>query len=136
MNKLFIGSPDKTNFLLQFLARDIAAGVILIDPTGHLARTATGIIPVEYTERVVYFDPSDMSHPAGLNVLEGVHPDGRQHLTENICAYFEAMWPNGWGAQSNYILANCVRVLLDTPNSTLLGVLKLLTDKSYRARCI
>jgi hypothetical protein len=135
VNKLFVGSPDKTNFLLQFLAHDIAAGVTLIDPTGHLARTATGIIPVQYTERVVYFDPSDMSHPAGLNVLENVSADGRQQLTENICAYFEAMWPNGWGAQSNYILANCIRILLDTPNSTLLGVLKLLTDKSYRTQC-
>ena len=136
MNKLFIGSPDKTNFLLQFLARDIAAGVTLIDPTGRLARAATAIIPVQYTERVVYFDPSDMSHPAGLNVLEDVPADGRQRMTENICAYFEAMWPNGWGAQSNYILANCIRILLDTPHSTLLGVLKLLTEKSYRARCI
>jgi hypothetical protein len=136
VNKLFIGSPDKTNFLLQFLTRDIAAGVKLIDPTGHLARIATGIIPVRYTERVVYFDPSDMAHPAGLNVLEGILPDGRQYLTENICAYFEAMWPNGWGAQSNYILANCIRILLDTPNSTLLGVLKLLTEKPYRTQCI
>jgi hypothetical protein len=136
VNKLFIGSADKTNFLLQFLARDIAAGVTLIDPTGHLARTATGIIPVRYTERIVYFDPSDMAHPAGLNVLEAVPSDRRQPLTENICAYFEAMWPNGWGAQSNYILANCIRILLDTPHSTLLGVLKLLTEKSYRTQCI
>jgi hypothetical protein len=136
MNRLFVGSPDKTNFLLQSIAPDIAAGVTLIDPTGHLARAVTGIIPVGYTQRVNYFDPSDMSHPAGFNVLQGVPPDGRQRLTENICAYFEAMWPNGWGAQSNYILANCVRVLLDTPNSTLLGVLKLLTEKSYRAYCI
>jgi hypothetical protein len=136
VNQLFIGSPDKTNFLLQFIAGDLPAGLTLIDPTGHLARAVTGIIPVKYTERVVYFDPSDMNRPAGLNVLEGVPPDGRQLLTENMCAYFEAMWPNGWGAQSNYILANCIRVLLDTPGSTLLGVLKLLTDKSYRAQCI
>jgi hypothetical protein len=136
MNRLFIGSPDKTNFLLQSIAQDIAAGVTLIDPTGDLARAVTGIIPVGYTQRVNYFDPSDMSHPAGLNVLADVPPDSRQRLTENICAYFEAMWPNGWGAQSNYILANCIRILLDTPDSTLLGVLKLLTDKSYRAYCL
>ena len=136
MNQLFIGSPDKTNFLLQSIAGDLAAGLTLIDPSGTLAHAVTGIIPVRYTERVVYFDPSDMNRPSGLNVLENVPPDGRQLLTENMCAYFEAMWPNGWGAQSNYILANCIRVLLDTPGSTLLGVLKLLTDKSFRTACI
>jgi hypothetical protein len=45
---------------------------------------------------IIYFDPFDMNHPAGLNVLRGVPADDRQRLTENICAYFEAMRPNGW----------------------------------------
>jgi hypothetical protein len=136
MNRLIIGSPDKTDFLLQFLADDFAIGVTLIDPTGHLARAAANIVPIGLTQRVLYFDPSDMGHPVGFNVLENVPPNARQPLTESICAYFEAMWPNGWGAQSNYILANCLRILLDTKGSTLLGVLKLLTDKDYRNYCI
>lgn len=108
----------------------------VIDPTGDFARAAANIVPIGLTQRVLYFDPSDMAHPAGLNVLENVPKDARQPLTETICSYFEAMWPNGWGAQSNYILANCLRVLLDTPRSTLLGVLKLLTNKTYRTECL
>jgi len=136
MNKLFIGSPDKTNFILQFLAEDFASGFILIDPTGDLARAAANIVPVADTQRAFYFDPSDMGHPAGFNVLEGVPPDKDSKLTEDLCAYFEGMWPNGWGAQSNYILANCLRILLDNAGSTVLGVLKLLTDKPYREHCL
>jgi len=136
MNRLFIGSPDKTNFILQFLADDFEFGATVIDPTGALAEKAANIVPVPFTQRVLYFDPSDMAHPVGLNVLADVPPDARHPLTEQICSYFEAMWPNGWGAQSNFILANCLRVLLDTPGSTLLGVLKLLTDPAYRGRCI
>jgi hypothetical protein len=136
MNRLIIGSPDKTNFILQFLAEDFPSGLILIDPTGDLARAAANIIPVADTERAFYFDPADTAHPAGFNVLEGVPRDKHSKLTEDLCAYFEGMWPNGWGAQSNYILANCLRVLLVTEGSTLLGVLKLLTDKAYRMDCL
>ena len=136
MNQLLVGSPDKTDFLLQLIAEDFSRGLVLIDPTGELARAAANILPVECTQRALYLDPSDMAHPVGLNVLENVTPDHRQILTENICSYFEAMWPNGWGAQSNYILANCLRLLLDTPGETILGILKLLTHKTYRTECL
>lgn len=136
MNRLIVGSPDKTNFILQFLAEDFASGVLLIDPTGNLARAAANIIPVKDTHRAFYFDPSDTAHPAGFNVLDRVPRDQHAKLTEDLCAYFEGMWPSGWGAQSNYILANCLRVLLTTEDATLLGVLKLLTDKKYRERCV
>jgi hypothetical protein len=136
MNRLIIGSPDKTSFILQFLAEDFGSGLTLIDPTGALARTAANIVPVADTQRAFYFDPSDMAHPAGFNVLDGVPRDKHSKLTEDLCSYFEGMWPSGWGAQSNYILANCLRVLLATEGSTLLGVLKLLTDKNYRMECL
>jgi hypothetical protein len=136
MNRLLIGASDKTTLLLQLLADDVAGGVTVIDSTGDFARRAATILPPRLIERALYLDPSDMGHPVGLNVLEGVPEDDRQRLTEDICAYFEAMWPNGWGAQSNFILANCLRLLLDTPGATLLGVLKLLTDKSYRTDCL
>jgi hypothetical protein len=128
VNRLIIGAADKTNLLLELL--DFSEPVTIIDPTGTFAKAAANILPAHLTERAIYFDPSDMSHPIGLNVLQNVPPDRRQPLTEQLCAYFEAMWPNGWGAQSNFILANCLRLLLDN-NETLLGVLKLLSDISF-----
>jgi len=136
MNRLFVGSPDKTDFILQSLAGDFPRGVLLVDPTGDLAVAAADTLPVGLTQQTLYLDPSDMAHPVGFNVLQGVSRDARHPLTENICSYFEAMWPSGWGAQSNYLLANCLRVLLDTKGSTLLGILKLLTNKAYRAACV
>jgi hypothetical protein len=130
MNRLLIGSADKTDLLLQFLANDFPNGVTIIDPTGTFAKAAANILPSSLTQRSMYFDPSNMGFPIGLNVLEDVPNDERHRLTEQLCSYFEAMWPNGWGAQSNFILANCLRLLLDN-NETLLGVLKLLTDTSF-----
>ncbi|WP_142252683.1 hypothetical protein [Bradyrhizobium sp. UNPF46] len=128
MNRLLIGAADKTNLLLQILQHETS--VTVIDPIGDFARAAANQLPPAFTQRALYFDPADMARPVGLNVLENVPPDDRHRVTEQLCAYFEAMWPNGWGAQSNYILANCLRLLLDS-NETLLGAIKLLTDPSF-----
>jgi hypothetical protein len=133
MNKLLIGAADKTDLLLQILQNETA--VTVIDPRGLLARAAADQLPARLTQRALYFDPTDMAHPVGLNVLEKVPPDDRQRLTEQLCSYFEAMWPNGWGAQSNYLLANCLRLLLDN-RETLLGILKLLTEPSFAEKCL
>jgi hypothetical protein len=133
MNRLLIGSADKTNLLLQLLQNE--PSVTVIDPTGELARAAANQLPHALTQRALYFDPADMARPIGLNVLENVPADDRHRVTEQLCAYFEAMWPNGWGAQSNYILANCLRLLLDS-NETLLGTIKLLTDPSFSEKLL
>ncbi len=54
MNRLFIGSPDKTNFLLQFIAEDFSRGFTLIDPTGDLARAAAN--RVRYFSKIDYYN--------------------------------------------------------------------------------
>jgi hypothetical protein len=131
MNRFVTGhSSYKHDLLLQFAAEDFADGITIIDPTGTLARAAANILPARLTQRALYFDPSNMARPIGLNVLEHVPLDERQRLTEELCAYFEAMWPNGWGAQSNFLLANCLRLLLDN-NQTMLGIIKLLNEPSF-----
>jgi hypothetical protein len=136
MSRLLIGASDKTNLLLHFAASDFPRGLLLVDPDGSVAEATANAVPKPLLQNVFYLDPSDLNHPFGLNILDHIPPDERHTLTENICAYFEAMWPNGWGAQSNFILANCLRILLDTPGSTLLGVLKLLTDEGYQKKCL
>src|SRR5216683_165086 len=133
MNRLLVGSADKTDFLLQLLQNENAFTVI--DPTGDLAKATANQLSTRLTQRALYFDPADMARPIGLNVLENVPTDDRHRLTEQLCAYFEAMWPNGWGAQSNYLLANCLRLLLDN-DETLLGILKLLTDPAFAEKCL
>src|ERR1700722_19183009 len=135
MNRLLVGAADKTDLLLQFLHEDFPNGVTVIDPTGELAEAAADQLSVDLTEQAIYFDPADMAYPLGLNILENVPPDDRQRLTEQLCSYFEAMWPNGWGAQSNYLLANCLRLLLDN-QETLLGILKLLTEPPFAEKCL
>lgn len=141
MNRLIVGASDKHKLLLQLLADDFSRGVLLIDPTGDLARGAANIVPLEWTYQTLYLDPADIEHPIGFNILENVAGQvARDKLTRDICAYFDALFPEGpttlARSNSNFILANCLRVLLDTPGATMLGILKLLTDRPYRAACL
>lgn len=133
MNRIIIGAPDKSALLLQMMQEDFDTGFTLIDPTGRLAEAAADRAPVQ---RTFYLDPSDVGHPPGLNVLDGVLEDDRHKVAEDICAFFEVMSRGSWGPRSNHILLNCLRLLLDTPGSTFLGIPKLLTDSAYRTKCL
>jgi len=140
MTRLMIGSSDKTNLLLHFAAQDFERGLLLIDPTGSVAEAAINAIPKRLIQNVFYLDPADIERPFGWNILGNIPPDQRHTHTENICADFDALFPEGETtlarANANLLLANSLRVLLDTPNTTLLSLLKLLSDQSYRSECL
>jgi hypothetical protein len=54
-------------------------------------------------------------------------------VASGIVSAFKSLWPDSWGPRLEYILYNALVALLDCPNTTLLGVNRLLTDASYRA---
>lgn len=62
----------KSEFIKNLVAQDIKAGrgVAVIDPHGDLADGILELIPKERVDDVVYFNPSDMDRPMGLNMLE------------------------------------------------------------------
>ncbi len=107
MNRLIIGSPDKSALLLQMMAEDFADGFTLIDPTGALAEALADRTPVKLTEQVCYLEPADIAHPFGFNVLDGVLEDDRHKVAKDICAFFDVIFPEGpttlARARSNYL---------------------------------
>lgn len=62
----------KSEFIKNLIAQDIkyGRGVAVIDPHGDLADGVLELIPKERVDDVVYFNPSDMDRPMGLNMLE------------------------------------------------------------------
>lgn len=143
MNRALFGSSDeyKRHLLLQMMREDFDNGLVLIDPDGTLAELAADTVPVRLTERVVYLDPSDYAYPRGFNILaELATAEEKDRLTADICAVYDAIYPAADGtitrAMSGLLLRNCVRVLLDTPGATILGVTRMLGDGEYRSRCV
>ncbi len=138
MSRLLIGSSDKTNLLLQLAAADFADGLLLIDPDGSVAEAAANSIPRHFLQNIFYLDPSDVQHPFGWNILDNTTDPSTLALA--VCSFFDAVMPEGQqtltrGA-ARFVLYNYLRLLCDTPNTTFLGLLKLLKDKFYRSHCL
>jgi hypothetical protein len=143
MNRALFGSSDeyKRHLLLQMMREDFDNGLVLVDPDGALAELAANTVPAEMTERVVYLDPADYAYPRGFNILaELATAEEKDRLTADVCAVYDAIYPAADGtitrAMSGLLLRNCVRVLLDTPGATILGVTRMLGDAEYRRRCV
>ena len=128
----------KTTLLRNLIVQHIAAGhgVGLIDPHGDLAEELLGCIPPCRADDLVYFNPGDLDFPIGFNPLTNVPPDERHLVASGIVAAFKSIWRDSWGPRLEYILYNAVAALLDCPNTSLLGVNRLLTDTAYRRRIV
>src|SRR3954469_19635635 len=61
----------KTTLLRNLIYQDIEAGhgVGVIDPHGDLANAILDIIPRRRLEDTIYFNPADLNHPLGVNLL-------------------------------------------------------------------
>ncbi len=125
----------KTTLLRNLVLQHIAAGhgVGLIDPHGDLAEELLDNFPPSRADHLVYFNPGDIEFPVGLNLLANVAPDDRHLVASGIVGAFKGIWRDSWGPRLEYILYNAIAALLDCPNTSLLGVNRLLTDDAYRA---
>ena len=128
----------KTTLLRNMIIQHITQGhgVGLIDPHGDLAEEILNHIPPRRANDLAYFNPSDLEHPVGLNVLANVAPDDRHLVASGVVSAFKGIWRDSWGPRLEYILYNAVAALLDCRNATLLGVNRMLTDPQYRAKVI
>jgi hypothetical protein len=125
----------KTTLLRNMLLQDIEAGrgVGIIDPHGDLALDILDHIPRWRTEDVVYFDPSDLEHPIGINLVGQVPADRRHLVASGIVSAFKGIWGDSWGPRLEYILYAAVAAILDCENVSLLGIQRMLSDEKYRA---
>lgn len=122
------------NLILQHIK--LGHGVGLIDPHGDLAEELLHHIPPKRADHLVYFNPGDIEFPIGLNLLANVAPDDRHLVASGIVSAFKGIWRDSWGPRLEYILYNAVSALLDCRNATLLGVNRMLTDDTYRAKVV
>lgn len=126
----------KSTLLDRLIVQDIqrGEGVALFDPHGDQAARLLDFIPPERINRVCYFNPADLAHPIGFNILAN-HPPERRHLAvSGVVSAFKAIWHDSWGPRLEYILANAVAALVELPGATLLHLPRLLADDAYRDR--
>lgn len=126
----------KSTLLYNLMRSDLDAGrgFALLDPHGDLATLVASATPRWRIEHgVIYLDPSDLAYPVGFNPLNGIAADHRPLVAAHVVAAFQHIWGSSWGPRLEYILTNALRLLLDAPGSTLLGLPRLLADEGYRS---
>jgi hypothetical protein len=130
----------KTTLLRTMIYDDLAAGrnFAVLDPLGGLAEATADAVPIARNDETIYFNPADLAHPIGFNPLDRVPPDMRHLVADHVVSAFMHIW--GASLEDTprlvYVLYNSLRLLLDTPGSTLLGLPRLLIDDRYRTRLL
>lgn len=124
----------KTEMLKNMAVQDIVEGRGLgfVDPHGEAVEEILDFIPQERIQDVVYFNPADIKYPIAFNVMEQVDPEKRHMVASGLMSVFKKIWPDVWSARMEYILNNVILALLEYPESTLLGVNRMLSDTDYR----
>ncbi len=124
----------KSTLLENMAVQDIqnGEGMCFIDPHGKTADLLLEYVPKERIRDVIYIAPFDTEYPISFNVLESVDSAKRHLVVSGLMSTFKKIWVDAWSARMEYILTNTLLALLEAPNTTLLGVNRMLSDKAYR----
>lgn len=128
----------KSTILENMAAQDIqhGNGFAFIDPHGSAIDEIIQYVPKERVKDVLYFAPFDMENPISFNVMEDVGYDKRHLVVSGLMSTFKKIWVDAWSARMEYILGNTLLALLEYPNTTLLDVNKMLSDKNFRNKVV
>lgn len=124
----------KTGLLELFALSDIyhKQGYAIIDPHGDFAVNNMHFIPADRIDDVVYFNPADTAFPLGFNPMEVYDPNQKNNISSEIIGVLKRMFGDSWGPRLEYILRYTILALLDHPNTTMLDITRMLTDKKFR----
>ncbi len=128
----------KSTFLENLALQDMlnGDGFAYVDPHGDTAEKLMSLVPRERVEDVVYFCPSDMDYPLGLNMFEFHTPEQKDFLIqESLNMLYKLYDPQKQGIigpRFERIFTNCALLLMADPaGGTFVDVPKLLIDPEF-----
>jgi hypothetical protein len=124
----------KSGLLELFALSDVFhnQGYAIIDPHGDFAVNNLRFVPASRVQDVVYFNPADTAFPMGFNPMEVTDPTLRNNISSEIIGVMKRMFGESWGPRLEYILRYTILALLYYPNTTMLDITRMLTDKRFR----
>ena len=129
----------KSRFLELLMTSDIETdkGFCLIDPHGDLAEAVISHIPKHRIKDVVYVDPTNREFPIAFNPLEyTLDYEKRQHLVYFFISIFKKVFAADWNERMEHILRFILLALLETSDSNILGIPRILSDTKFRQRVV
>lgn len=130
----------KTNLLKDLAIQDAIAGhgMCIIDPHGDFAENVLSYIPKERAEDVVYFDPSDLDRPLGLNLYEfdPASPEQKTLIQNQFIDMLYVMYGKEsiGGPMFEYYTKGAMGLNMEDPDSgnTMIEISRVMADKEFR----
>lgn len=127
----------KTEFLKDIIMQDIKAGkgLCFIDPHGDAVESLLQMVPPERAEDVIYFRPSDVDRPMGLNLLEAKTEDQKHFVSTSVInmmyKLFDPHKTGIVGPRFEHAVRNAMLTVMCEEGSTFIEVMRVLTDANY-----
>ena len=131
----------KTTILQEMAKQDAreGRGFCFIDPHGDAIEDILASIPKERAQDVVFFDPSDVERPFGLNMMEydPEHPEQMTFVINEMIGIFDQLYDlkATGGPMFEQYMRNAMFLVMSDPDSgsTLMEISKVLADEDFRA---
>lgn len=127
----------KSEFLKDMVLQDIEAGhgVAVIDPHGDLVEDVLQLMPPERAEDVIYFNPSDLERPMGLNIMEAGTEEQMHFVASSIIGLMYKLYdPHHTGIvgpRFEHAIRNAMLTIMCKPGSTFIEMVRILTDAKF-----
>jgi hypothetical protein len=130
----------KTTMLRNMIIQDIenGEGCCFIDPHGSDVQDILARVPKHRYEDVIYFDPSHIERPMGMNMLEydPRFPEQKIFVVNELFSIFEKLFDmkTAGGPMFEQYFRNATMLVLEDPESgnTLIDVSRVLSNKAFR----
>ena len=127
----------KSEFLKEMILQDIenGNGVCAVDPHGEFIEDILQLMPPERADDVIYFNPSDLSRPMGLNMMEADSEEQRHFVVGSIIGLMYKLYdPHRTGIigpRFEHAIRNAMLTIMYKKGTTFNELVRILTDQKY-----
>lgn len=127
----------KSEFLKEMILQDIESGhgVCAIDPHGEFVEDILQLMPPERAEDVIYFNPSDLDRPMGLNMMEADSEEQRHFVVSSVIGLMYKLYdPHRTGIigpRFEHAIRNAMLTIMSRQGSTFMEMVRILTDQKF-----
>jgi hypothetical protein len=128
----------KSTYLENLALQDMlnGDGFAFVDPHGDTVEKLLSMVPKERTEDVIYFCPSDMNYPMGLNLFEFNNPDQKDFLIQEalnmLYKLYDPQHQGIIGPRYEHLFRNAaLTIMADPAGGTFVDIPKLFRDPQY-----
>lgn len=127
----------KSETIAKYAIQDIenGHGVAVVEPHGDLVERILANIPKERVDDVIYFCPSDLDRPMGLNMLEAKDESMKDMAVQEMIAIFYKLFPPEMiGPMFEHNMRNFMLTLMsDSENpGTIAEIPRMITDDAFQ----